>query len=364
MGWLALPAVRSPGACGGVVGPGHAGVAATLAHNLLKLQYRRHRREGRLALRAAGDGRRGPGGHPAAAVGAAALTSGRRLAVGAVAAVASAWGCRGSANAKTEDAPAPGQLSAGAKALTDADKQYLSDMFNKAVSVKSVEEEEATWSAILGKYGAVPEVEARVVVNRGNSRARQGKLDAALSDYTRSIELAPGEVDAYLNRGAVYEALGRLGDAISDYDTGLSIDPRDPVLWNNRGNAMLGLGRYADARDSFKSALSISGPQQFAFAAVNLNLAEFELGNDDAVAKDLRSLLARYSEAFPDARAVYALLLWDRGDRVQAESEWDRATTADPRYKSLSWVTEFRRWPPRIRGILQRFSETTQVKVK
>ena len=33
----------------------------------------------------------------------------------------------------------------------------------------------------------------------------------------------------------------------------------------------------------------------------------------------LRKLLARYAEAFPDARAAYALVLWDQGERVEAE---------------------------------------------
>ena len=35
--------------------------------------------------------------------------------------------------------------------------------------------------------------------------------------------------------------------------------------------------------------------------------------------KTLRKLLARYAEAFPDARAAYALVLWDQGDRIEAE---------------------------------------------
>ena len=33
----------------------------------------------------------------------------------------------------------------------------------------------------------------------------------------------------------------------------------------------------------------------------------------------LRKLLARYAEAFPDARAAYALILFDRGEQMEAE---------------------------------------------
>ena len=44
-----------------------------------------------------------------------------------------------------------------------------------------------------------------------------------------------------------------------------------------------------------------------------------ELKEDQEAVKSLRKLLARYAEAFPDARAAYALILWDQGDRIEAE---------------------------------------------
>lgn len=253
-----------------------------------------------------------------------------------------------------------------AKTLSDADIRRLEELFQQAVDSTSGPEEESAWDSILKEYGQFPQIEARISVNRGNARARQGKFDGAIADYSRGIELAPGEANGYVNRGASYEALGRFQDALDDYTIAINLDPEDPAAWNNRGNALLKVGRYADARDSFKTALSYAsnGPQSYAFASLNLNLAEFELGNDNAAIKDVRSLLTRYADGFPEARALYALMLWDRGDRVAAESEWDRATASDPRYRSLSWVTEVRQWPARISKVLRTFSETTKVKVK
>jgi len=253
---------------------------------------------------------------------------------------------------------------AKAAGLKDDDKKIVTDLFQKALDAKTVEEEEAFWTKILDKYADVPEVGARVFCNRGNARSRQGKLELAISDYGRSIKIAPDQPDGYLNRGAIYEAVGKLEDAINDYDTVLAIDITDPAAWNNRGNALLGLGRWKEASKACKTALSYSGSQFQPIAAVNLNLAEYQLGNDNAVLKDLQLLLARFADAFPDARAFYALMLWERGDRVQAETEWDRATAVDPRYKEMDWVRDFRRWPPRLRGVLAKFAETTKVKVK
>ncbi|CAE7213722.1 ogt-1 [Symbiodinium natans] len=236
-------------------------------------------------------------------------------------------------------------------------------MGDAAMNAPTVEEEEAAWTKMLDRFTGLPDIEVRVRTNRGNSLARQGKLKEALEDYNRAIELVPEAADPHLNRGAIYESLGRLEDALLDYDVILQQDPGDPAAWNNRGNALLGLQRFEEAKDCFQQALNIEGSQS-AFAGVNLALAQYELGEDDAAVGTLRKLLAKYAEAFPDARAAYALIMWDKGDPILGESEWDRATAADNRYRSADWVTGFRRWPPRLLGVFKRFAATTSVKVK
>jgi len=266
-------------------------------------------------------------------------------------------------------APAKGELSKEAQRITDEDKKQISSLAQRAEQLASVPggaeaEEEEGWNALIKQYGWVPEIEVRAVMNRGNSRARRGKFTDAVSDYGRAIELAPGEPDPYLNRGASYEALGRFEDALADYSSVLSINPRDPAAWNNRGNALLALSRFTDARDSFRAALQTTPAQSYAFPALQLAIAELELGNDTTALKSVRDLVVRYADGFPEARAIYALILWDKGDRTDAEAEWDRATAEDARYRSLAWVTAQRRWPTKLRGILDKFAATTKVKVK
>jgi tetratricopeptide (TPR) repeat protein len=68
--------------------------------------------------------------------------------------------------------------------------------------------------------------------NRGNSLARQGKLQEALKDYDWAIELVPSAADPHLNRGAVYESLGRLEEALKDYDVVLPLGKKDGILYN------------------------------------------------------------------------------------------------------------------------------------
>eukprot|EP00913_Durusdinium_trenchii_P022113 g20779.t1 len=148
-------------------------------------------------------------------------------------------------------------------ALTEEQKlailKEVQSMGDIAVSAPTVEEEEAAWTRMLDRFAGLPDIEVRVRCNRGNSLARQGKLQEALADYNRAIELVPNAPDPHLNRGAVYESLGRLEDALKDYDVVLQDDPGDPAAWNNRGNALLGLQRFEEAKDSFQQALDISG---------------------------------------------------------------------------------------------------------
>eukprot|EP00931_Biecheleriopsis_adriatica_P062011 TRINITY_DN37327_c0_g2_i1.p1 TRINITY_DN37327_c0_g2~~TRINITY_DN37327_c0_g2_i1.p1 ORF type:complete len:340 (+),score=68.34 TRINITY_DN37327_c0_g2_i1:30-1049(+) len=265
--------------------------------------------------------------------------------------------------------PSSTGVSEQVKRLSEDDKRKINQLIFRASQLASLPggseaKEEEAWSDLLQQYGWVPEIEARGVMNRGNARARQGKFADAVSDYGRAIQMAPGEPDPYLNRGASYEALGRFEDALADYSSVLAINQRDPAAWNNRGNALLALGRYADASSSFKAALELAPGDSYAFPALQLAIAEHELGDDENALKRARELSVRYADQFPEARAVYALLMWEKGDRVTAESEWDSATFQDSRYRSLEWVTSYRRWPTRLKATLQQFAATSGVKVK
>lgn len=63
------------------------------------------------------------------------------------------------------------------------------------------------YSNVEAPWGA--DIVGRAWGNRGNARSRQGKLQDALRDYNKAIELCPWSVDPLLNRGAVLEQLGR-----------------------------------------------------------------------------------------------------------------------------------------------------------
>ncbi len=221
-----------------------------------------------------------------------------------------------------------------------------------ALNADDVRKEEALWTKIITEYSDVDapwgaDVVGRAYGNRGNSRARQGKLQEALTDYNTAIKLCPWSVDPVLNRGVTLEALGRFPEAIADYKAILKVAPDDPSAWNNYGNASAGLGDWQTASEGYARAAQLA--PQFSFAMVNKAVADFQLGKDDIALRQLRTVLRKYPD-FADARAALAAALWDAGLQAQAEEEWGRVN--DPRYRDLSWLQANRRWPPRlVRGL-------------
>ncbi|KAL4528509.1 hypothetical protein Ndes2437A_g03077 [Nannochloris sp. 'desiccata'] len=109
-----------------------------------------------------------------------------------------------------------------------------------ALNADDVQKEEALWTKIITEYSNIDapwaaDVVGRAWGNRGNARARQGKLQEALSDYNTAIKLCPWSVDPVLNRGVTLEALERFPEAIADYKAVLKVAPDDPSAWNNYG---------------------------------------------------------------------------------------------------------------------------------
>ncbi len=70
----------------------------------------------------------------------------------------------------------------------------------------------------------------------------------AVADFSRVIELEPGNVEALCNRGAALCDSGRCGPAIRDYDAAIEIDPLSARAHGFKGFALEKLGDFAGAQ--------------------------------------------------------------------------------------------------------------------
>ena len=233
---------------------------------------------------------------------------------------------------------------------TDPNLRTAYEMIQAALRAEDVQAEEEAWSAVIsrfetsiGKANWAADAVGRAYGNRGNCLARQGKFQAAISDYNKSIELCPYSVDPVLNRGVAFEGIREYELAIQDYRAVLDVSPSDPAAWNNFGNANAALQNWDVALDAFSKAIAMSN--FFSFASVNYATILFQRGSDQEAIREFRKILIKYP-SFTDARAALAIALWLTGDRSGAETQWYRVE--DSRYADVEWLTETRHWPPRL----------------
>ena len=224
--------------------------------------------------------------------------------------------------------------------------------------------------------------------NRGNVQLALGDPQAAIADQERSMALDPLSPDPHLNRGTAEEALQRWEAAAADYRWILEHTPAaggDPAAGGadgaggssgsdvsgsdvsgsggggrgsggseeqrqlrasalyNLGNVQGSLGDWPAARSCFEQAAELR--PGFAMARASAALAAFQLGELETAERQLRALVRRHP-LFADARAGLTALLWRRGARGEAESQWAAVSGLDPRYRQTQWLLHIRRWPP------------------
>lgn len=238
-----------------------------------------------------------------------------------------------------------------APSITQEQLQQGDDLANKAFEATNQGDfatAERYWTEIIAKFPT----NAGAWSNRGNSRVSQNKLQAALLDYNKAIELAPDVTDPYLNRGAALEGLGKWSEAIADYNHVLELNPQDAMAYNNRGNAKAGLGKWEEAIKDYKKSFEIS--PNFAFARANYALVLYETGAKDKAIREMRNIVRKYPQ-FADMRAALTAAYWVSGNKGEAESNWVAAYGLDKRYKDINWVTNIRRWPPSAVAALDKF---------
>ncbi|MGD1872041.1 MAG: tetratricopeptide repeat protein [Mastigocoleus sp.] len=235
--------------------------------------------------------------------------------------------------------------------LTPEDLKQMEEWQNQAFTVTSKGDFAAAenyWTQILEKFPDNP----AALSNRGNAKVSQNKLESAIEDFNRAIEIAPNITDPYLNRGTALEGLGRWSDAIADYNRILDLDPDDAMAYNNRGNAYAGIGNWEEAIANYRKATEIA--PTFAIARANYALALYEADEKDKAIREMKNIVRRYP-SFADVRAALSAVLWADGKQGEAESNWVSAYGLDYRYKDIDWVKNIRRWPPSMVSALDKF---------
>ncbi|MFH0791522.1 MAG: tetratricopeptide repeat protein, partial [Candidatus Omnitrophota bacterium] len=71
------------------------------------------------------------------------------------------------------------------------------------------------------------------------------KLDQAIADYSKAIQIEPNLALTYYNLGNAYKELGILDQAIADYSKAIQIEPKLAGAYFNRAAAYFMKHQYA-----------------------------------------------------------------------------------------------------------------------
>jgi len=166
------------------------------------------------------------------------------------------------------------------------------------------------WDDVISKY----DYAELAYNNRGFAYANVGKLDKAIADYSRAIEIDPNYTMAFANRGNAYGIIGQWDKAKVDFSRMIEIDPKNATAWYNQGLANANLGKLDKAIADYSRAIGIE--LKYTDAYNNRGVVYVELGQYDKAIADCSKAIEidpKYAKAYYNLGVVYGNLgQWDK----------------------------------------------------
>ena len=208
--------------------------------------------------------------------------------------------------------------------------------------------------------------EAEKHYNKGVEYAEEGRLDDAIAEYTKAIELDPDLAEAHFSRGYAYYKLGESQRAVEGYNEAIELDPdlaeaygaevygnqdehyhslgqlpryieenlsdfvrlhpQDPNAYRNRGNAYYRVGQFERAIEDYTMVIELAPDSDPDFAAYYLNRgnAHYKLGQFERAIEDYTMVI----EIIPSVGTFYAnraLAHTALGNDQEAERDIEKA---------------------------------------
>ncbi len=111
---------------------------------------------------------------------------------------------------------------------------------------------------LIGEAAARVSGNANLIVNLGNTRRLQGRLDEALADYAEAERLAPDLPAIYLNRGLAFDQAGDFEAAVKAHQRFLTLRPNDRPARLRLIRSLLALGWFRAALIEAEAGLKLA----------------------------------------------------------------------------------------------------------
>ena len=165
--------------------------------------------------------------------------------------------------------------------------------------------------------------------NLGNALKSLGRAEEAAASYQRALQIKPDFFEAHNSFGNALRDLGDPDAAIASYHRALEIKPRYADAHNNLGNALRELGNPSEAVNSYQKALQIK--PDFVEAHYNLGNSLKDLGRTREAIASYRKAL-QYNSDFVQAHYELGNALKDLGEAEEAAASYRKALLIRPDY--------------------------------
>jgi tetratricopeptide (TPR) repeat protein len=165
--------------------------------------------------------------------------------------------------------------------------------------------------------------------NRGVALVGKGSLDAGIDEFRKAMEIRPEYAEAHYNLGGALARQGKVDEAIAQYRRTIDINPQYAEAHDRLGGALAQKGAIAEAIAEFRKAVEID--DRYAEAHNDLGAALLQTGRtaeaieqfQKALAIDPKSAKAHYNLGVALARSLKI---------DEAIGQLQSAVDADPRY--------------------------------
>jgi Flp pilus assembly protein TadD len=136
---------------------------------------------------------------------------------------------------------------------------------------------------------------AHYISERAVCKHLMGKTSLALLDFDYALKLEPNNPYRYASRAFIKDCIGDTEGAIADYLKAIELDPYDSIAYNNLGLLEEKLGRIESAKKRFKKAdeLEKINPHK-GFVSMPLNIENKVESNADVKEEQLRERRPTY----------------------------------------------------------------------
>jgi tetratricopeptide (TPR) repeat protein len=128
--------------------------------------------------------------------------------------------------------------------------------------------------------------QAEYYVNRGAAKAKLGRMNEALEDFNKGLEMDKNWKVGYLNRSIIHNQNGRFDLALADIDSYLRLDPNNGDLWYEGGRCSRALNNLNKAIEYYNKAIRLK-PNVGLFYLERGRTHEM-LGNKTAAEQDMQ----------------------------------------------------------------------------